>query len=129
MHPNCSRLAINRKNDNNVTIFWHDVIVKIFWCCFVTLIKFSYWSKFHVNTITGSGVMTIFLYKELTKNPEIGINPVWVLLNIWRLGQVGDTKFDMNVSNKILLNAAKCRVTAFTISELLRENQQRGGGG
>ena len=25
--PDCSKLAINRKNDNDVTICWHDVIV------------------------------------------------------------------------------------------------------
>ena len=32
---------------------------------------FSYRSKFHVNIITGSGVMIIFFYKGLTRNPEI----------------------------------------------------------
>ena len=28
--------------------------------------------QFHNNIITGSGVMTIFVYKGLTRNPEIG---------------------------------------------------------
>ena len=37
----------------------------------VVLFFFSYWSKFHVNNITGSGVMTISFYKRLTRNPEI----------------------------------------------------------
>ena len=32
------------------------------------------------------------------------------------------------MSNRMLLNAANARVTAFTVSELLRENQQEGGG-
>ena len=105
--PDCSKLAKNPKNDNDVTIFRHDVNVKFFWRCFVSLVKFSYWSKFHVNIITGSEIMTIFFYKGLTRNPEIGNTPVWVLPNIWRLGQVMDTKFGTNVSNKILLNAAK----------------------
>ena len=82
------RLAVNWKNSNDITIFWHDVIVKTFWRCFVFLVKFSYWSKFHVNIITGSGVITISFYKGLTRNPEIE-NPVWV-------------------SNKMLLNAEKC---------------------
>ena len=40
-----------------------------------------------------------------------------VLPNIWQLAQVRNTKFGFNVSNEMLLNA-------FTISELLRENQQ-----
>ena len=78
-----------------------------FLSCFLSLAKFSYWSKFHVNIITGFGIITIFFYKGLTRNPEIGNTPVWVLPNIWRLGQVMDTKFGTNVSNKILLNAAK----------------------
>ena len=103
----CSKLARSPKNNNDVTIFGHDVNVKFFWCCFVSLVKFSYWSKFHVNIITGSGIMTIFFYKRLTRNPEIGNTPVWVLPNIWRLGRVMDTKFGMNVSNRMLLNAAK----------------------
>ena len=50
-----------------------------FWCCFVSLVKFSYWYKFHVNIITVSGVLTISFYKGLTRNPEIGNNPAWVL--------------------------------------------------
>ena len=67
----------------------------IFFCrCFVSLVKFSYWSKFHVNIITGSGVMTIFFYKGYQ---------VWVK----------DTKFGTNVSNKMLLNAEKCQGYSF----------------
>ena len=57
--------------------------------------------------ITDSGIMTILFYKGLTRNPEIGNTPVWVLPNTCRLGQVMDTKFDTNVSNRMLLNAAK----------------------
>ena len=38
-------------------------------------LKFSYWSKFHVIIITGSGNMTILFYKGLTRNPEIGNTP------------------------------------------------------
>ena len=88
-------------------------------------VKFNYWSKFYVNIMTSSGVTTIFVYKGLTRDLEIWNTPIWVLPNIWRLGQVSDTKFGMNVSYKksywILQNAG---ITAFTISELLRENQQ-----
>ena len=78
--------------------------------------------------ITGSAVMTIFVYKELTRTLEVRNTPVWVLPNIWRLERVKDAKFGMN---KKLLNASKqnTRVTAFTVSELLREKQQEGKGG
>ena len=50
--------------------------------------------------------------------------------NIWRLGEVRDTKFDKNASKKILLNAAKFQGYSFhrihSFSELLRENQYKG---
>ena len=64
------------------------------------------WGKFHVNIITGSGAMIIFLCNGLTRNPRTGNTPALALLNIWRLGQVRDTKFGTNVSNEMLLNAA-----------------------
>ena len=57
----------------------------------------------------GSGVFTIFVYKGLTRNPEIGNTPVRVLPNIWRLGRVRDTIFGTNVSNEMLQNATKCQ--------------------
>ena len=90
---------------------WH--LVKCFWRCFVSLFKFTYWSKFHVNIITDSGFMTIFFYKGLKRNPEIGNTPAWVLPNIWRLGRIRDTKFVTYVSNEMLLNTAKCQSYSF----------------
>ena len=105
--PDCSKLAKNPKNDNDVTIFRHDVNVKCFWRCFVFLVKFSYWSMFHVNIIASSGIMTIFFYKALIRNPEIENTPVW------RLGRVRDTKSSSNFSNKMLLNAAKLQGYSF----------------
>ena len=111
---------------------WHHNFSKwchrqFFWRCFVSLVKFSYWSMFHVNIITGSGVMTISFYKGLTRNLEIGNTPVWVLSNIWR---------ELGIPNLARTSLIKCywmlqnaRVTAFTVSELLREYQKGGGGG
>ena len=86
--------------------------------------------KFHVNIITGSGIMTIFFYKGLTRNPEMGNTHVWVLPNIWRLGWVMDTKLGTNVSNRMLLNAVKFQGYSFYHFQLLplRENQLGGGG-
>ena len=122
--PDCSKLAANWKNGNKFTIFQNDVIVNFFWRFFVSLVKFSCWSKFHANIIAGSGVMTISFYKRLTRNPEIGNTPVWFLPIIWRLGRVRNTKFGTNVSNKMWLMLQNAKVAAFTVSELLKENQQ-----
>ena len=85
----------------------------VFGTCLVFLVKFSYCSKFHVNIIAGSGVMTIFFYKGLIKNLVIGNTPVWVLTNIWGLGKIRDTKFGTNISNEMLLNVAKCQGYSF----------------
>ena len=60
------------KNDDGVTTCLHDFIVNFFGLFFWTLVKFSYWSKFHVNIITGSAIMKILLYKGLIRNVEIG---------------------------------------------------------
>ena len=125
--PDCSKLAKSPKNDNEVTTFRHDVSVKFFWRCFVFLVNFNYWSKFHVNIITGSGIITISVYKGLTRNPEIGNTLVWVLPNIWRLGQVMDAKFGTNVSNRCYWMLQNSRVTACIVFVLLRENQLGGG--
>ena len=70
---------------------------------------FGYWFKFYVNIIAGSWITAIFLYKGLTRNAEIENPTICVLSNIWRLGQVRDGKFGKNVSNKMLLNAARCQ--------------------
>ena len=119
----CSKLAINQKHDNQVTICWHDVIVNFFWRFYL---KFSCWSKFHVNIIIGPGVMTI--YKGLTRNPEIRNTPVWVMPNSWRLGRVRDTKFGTDVSYKMLLNATKCHGYSFYRFWVIKEKPGREGG-
>ena len=126
--PDCSKLAENLKNDNDVTTFQHDVNVKFFWRCHVSLVKSRYWSKFHVNIITGPGIMTIFFYKGLTRNPEIRNTPVWVLPNIWRLGWVIDTKFGTNVSNRMLLNAAKSQRYSIYRFWVIKRKPTGGGG-
>ena len=110
-----SKLAINWKNDSGVTICCHDVIIKLFWRCFVSLIKFSYCSKFHVSIIIGSGVLTIFFYKGLIRNVKIGNTLVWVLSNIWRLGQVRDTKFGPMSLIKWFWMLQNVRATVFTV--------------
>ena len=113
--PDCSGLAVNWKKLNDVTIsdMVSSSIFFFFWSCFVSLVRFSYWSKFHVKIINGSWVMSIFFYKGLTRNLEIENIPVWVFSNIWRLRRVRNTKFGTDVSTKLLLNAAKCQGYSF----------------
>ena len=111
-----------------MTIFRYDVIAKIFSRCFVSLIKFSYWSKFHVSIITGLLVLELWQFSFIRDWPEIGNTPVWVLPSIWRLGQVGDTKFGANVSSKILLNAAKCQGYSFYRFWVIKWKPTRWGG-
>ena len=43
---------------------------------FFDVAVFSYWFQIHDNIITGSRVMTIFVHKGLTRNPEIGNSSV-----------------------------------------------------
>ena len=105
--PNCSKLAINQKNDNDVIIYRHEVIVKSFGRRFVYLFNFSYRSKFHVSIITGSGVMTDLFHKGLNKNLEIG-NPI---SGDW--GKLGIPYLVQRFSNEMLMNAAKCQGYSF----------------
>ena len=83
------------------------------------LVNFSYASKFHVNIITASGIMTIFFYKGLTRNPEIGNTPIW--FRDWsKLWIPNLARMSLIECYWMLQNSS---VTAFTVFELLRENQ------
>ena len=108
----CSKLAINWKNDIDLTISRHGVIVNLSSRCCIHLIKFICCSKFHVNTINRSGVMIVFLYTEIPPSEFCPISKDWGQLLI----QMSLIKFYRMLQN--------FRVTAFTVSELLRENQQ-----
>ena len=125
--PDCSKLAINLKNDNGITIFRQDVILKFFWSCLVSLVKFTYLYKFHVNIITGSGVMTISFYKGLTLNLDIGNTQVWILPSNWGLARVKNIKFGTNIFNKILINAAKCQSCSFYRFSVIKGKVTGGG--
>ena len=72
--------------------------------------------------MTGSRVMTNFVYKRLTRILEIGNTPIWVLPYIWRLGQVRHTKFGANISNETLLNAANVTEFALVDEDDLRDS-------
>ena len=102
---------------------------QFFWSCFVSFVKFSYWSKFHVKIINGSWIMSIYFYKGLTRNLEIENVPAWVFPDIWRLGRVRNTKFETDISTKLLLNAAKCQGYSFYRFWVIKVKPTRGGGG
>ena len=59
-----------------------DVIVKFYCPCRVSLVNFRSWFNFHVNIITDSGVMAIFVCKGLNRNREIRNTLVYVLQNV-----------------------------------------------
>ena len=74
------------------------------------------------SVVTGSNFMAISsLVLELRQFSFIRVDKksgnrkysLWVLPNIWRLGQVKDTKFGKSVSNKMLLNTAECQGYSF----------------
>ena len=98
-------LAMNLKNDSDATIFRHEVTVNFF---DVVLILLS--SLVTVTSFMSISSLVLELWQfSFIRNPEIGNIPVLVFPNIWRLRRVKDTKFGTNASNKILLNATKCR--------------------
>ena len=133
--PDCSKLVKNPKNDNDVIIFRHDVNVKLFWRCFVSLVKFSYWSKFHINIITGSGVMTISFiisfmvsfiisFKSLPDWPEIRkseIQPPEFCPISGDLGKLWTPNLAQMSLIKCYWMLQNAMVKAITVSELLRE--------
>ena len=65
--------------------------------------------------VIASGVMTIFFYKGLTGNQKY---PYLSFAQYLETGVSLGSKFGTNVQN--------VRATAFTVSEVLRENQQGG---
>ena len=78
-----------------------------FWIETKNIFSHTYLTYFRKQDYFFLASWQFFFYKELTRNSEIGNTPVWVLFNIWKLEQVRDTKFGINVSDEILLNAAK----------------------
>ena len=119
--PDCSNLAVSLKNGNGVTIFRYNVLAKFFLTHLCFYSKFSYWFKFHV--IIATGVMTTSFYNGLTRNLEIGNIPIWIFPNIWKLGQVRKQILAQTSLIKCYWMLQNTRITAFTVSELFREDQ------
>ena len=56
----------------------------------------------------------------------MGNIPVWVLPNIWGLGGARDIEFGINISNKMLPNAAKCQGYSFYHFCIIKGKPERG---
>ena len=94
------------------------------WSKLVKNEKMTMKSQFYDMTLT-STFFDVFLFRfsslvtglsfisRLTRNPEIRNTLALFLLNIWRLGRVMDKEFGTNVSNRMLLNAAKFQDYSF----------------
>ena len=111
----CSKLSINQKNwqwRHNLVIWCHRQMffdVAMFSC------QVSHWSKFHVNIITRD-------WPEIQKL-KIHSSEFCPISWDWdELGMPNLTRMSLMKCYWMLQNA---RVTAFTVSELLRENQHR----
>ena len=124
--PDCSKLVVNRKNDNDVKICSHDVIIKFF-------------------------DVILYLLSSLVTGPSF-MSRSSLVLESWQFSSIGDwpenrkskippSEFcpisgdwsKLGIPNLARMALRKCywilqntRVTAFTVSKLLRENQQWG---
>ena len=105
-------------------IIWNFFFFLMLFCFFCQL---SYWSKFHVNIITSSGVMIIFFYQGLIRNPEIRNTTILSFAQYLRTG-AGKLIRIPNLARRSLIKCYRMlqniRVTAFTVFGLLRESQQ-----
>ena len=106
--PHCSKLAINWRNNNEVTIHRHDIIVKFFDVVLFLLLSLVTDPSF---ISISSLILELWQFSFIRDWPTIRKLeiPPWVLPKNWRLGWVRDPKFGTNVSNQMLLNAAKCQ--------------------
>ena len=125
--PDCSKLAVNWKNDNGVTFFTHGVIVKLFWRCFVFLVKLVTSPSFMSMS---SLVLELWHIPFIKDWPEIRKSEIPPSEFCPVPGDWGEEEIP-NLAQTCLIRCCwilqNARVTAFTVSELFRENQQNGG--
>ena len=114
-----------QKKDNDVTVCRHGIISHFFWRFFCFSCQVSLGPSFYVNTMIGSGVITTFVYKRLTGNSEIGNTPACVLPISGDWDESGILSFARMSLIRCYWMLQNARVLAFTVFELLRENQQR----
>ena len=96
----CSKLVINRKNDNDIIVCQHDIIVNffdVFWRCCIFRVEF------HSGPSVIPNCYWFWSYHNFGN-----VSSEFCLISR-DLGRVRDTRFGMNASNEMLLNTAKCQ--------------------
>ena len=111
----CSKLAQNQKNDNDVTIFRNDVIVNFF---YVVLFLLSGWVTGPSFMSISSLVLELWQFSFIRDWPEIRKSEIppsefCPISGDW-------DKFGTNVSNRMLLNAAKLQGYNFCMCSINR---------
>ena len=120
--PDCSKLAKDPKNDNDVTFFWHDVNINFFDDLFLLS-----------SLVTGPSFISISLL--VLESWQFSFIRDWP--EIWKL-EIPPSEFcpisgewgELWIPNLAWMSLMKCywmlqnsRVTACTVFELFRENQ------
>ena len=119
------KLARNRKNINDVTIYQHDVIVKIF---NVTVFSLSILVIAPIFMSISLLVLELWQFSFIRawrkiRKSDIPSSEFWPISEDRnQLGIPNLVRMSLLKSSWMLQNT---RVTAFTVSELLRENQKR----
>ena len=122
--PDCSKLAINWKNDNDLTVFRHDVIVNFF-----DVVLFLLWILVIGPSFMSISSLVLELWQfyfirdwpEIWKS-EIPPSEFWPIFGDWgKLWIPNLARMSLIKPYQMLQDA---RVSAFTVSELLREKQQ-----
>ena len=122
----CSKLAQNQKNDNDVTIFRNDVIVNFF---SVVLFLLSGWVTGPSFMSISSLVLELWQFSFIRDWPEIQKSEIPRSEFCPIFGDWGEI-WRPNLAPMFLIECywmqQNSRVTAFTVFELLRENQLGG---
>ena len=124
----CSKLAINRRNDSDITIGRHDVIFSLFFFNVTLFLLSSLVTGLSFMAIS-SLVLELWQFSFIMDWPEIRkleiplfefcpISGDWGKLGIPNLAWIFLIRFYWKLQN--------AQVTAFTVSELWKENQQGG---
>ena len=119
--PDYFKLAINKKNNNCVTIWWHDVIANFFDVVLFLLLSLVTGPSFMFQVPELWQLSFIRDWREIRKW-EIPPSEFCLTSKDW-----GDLEMP-NLAQMFLIKwywmRQNATVTAFTVSELLRKNQQ-----